>query len=41
MEHQFNNVNAESLKTSLKIIGLKIHEGKNKFMTNIDTAGNI
>ena len=31
MEHQFNNVNQESLK-----IGLKIHKGKTKFMTNID-----
>ena len=36
MEHQLNTVNKESLK-----IGLKIHNGKTKFMTNIDTADNI
>ena len=33
MEHQLNTVNEESLK-----IGLKIHKGKTKFMTNIDTT---
>ena len=32
MEHQLNTVNKENLK-----IGLKIHKGKTKFMTNIDT----
>ena len=31
MEHQLTTVNEESLK-----IGLKIHKGKTKFMTNID-----
>ena len=37
MEHQFLiTVNEESLK-----IGLKIHKGKTKFMTNIDTTDNI
>ena len=36
MEHQLNTVNEESLK-----IGLKIHKGKTKFMTNIDTTYNI
>ena len=36
MEHQLNTVNEESLK-----IGLKIHKGKTKFMTNIDTTDNI
>ena len=36
MEHQLNTVNEESLK-----IGFKIHKGKTKFMTNIDTADNI
>ena len=36
MEHQFNTLTEESLKT-----GLKIHEGKTKFMTNIDTTDNI
>ena len=36
MEHQLTTVNEESLK-----IGLKIHKGKTKFMTNIDTTDNI
>ena len=36
MEHQLDILNEESLK-----IGLKIYRGKTKFMTNIDTAGNI
>ena len=36
MEHQLNTVNEDSLK-----IGLKIHKGKTKFMTNIDTTDNI
>ena len=36
MEHQLNTTNEESLK-----IGLKIHKGKNIFMTNIDTTNNI
>ena len=36
MEHQLITVNEESLK-----IGLKIHEGKTKFMTSIDTTDNI
>ena len=36
MEHQLNTVNEESLK-----IGLKIHKGKTKFMSNIDTTDNI
>ena len=36
MEHQLNNVNEKSLK-----IGLKIHKGITKFMTNIDTTDNI
>ena len=36
MEHQLNPVNEESLKT-----GLKIHKGKHKFMTNIDTKDSI
>ena len=36
MEHQLNTVNEESLE-----LGLKIHEGKTKFMTNIDTTDNI
>ena len=35
-EHQSNAANKESLKT-----GLKIHEGKTKCMTNIDTTDNI
>ena len=35
-EHQLNTVNEESLK-----IDLKIHTGKTKFMTNIDTTDNI
>ena len=35
MEHQLITVNEESLK-----IGLKIHKGKTKFMTNIDTTDN-
>ena len=33
---QLNTVNEESLK-----IDLKIHKGKTKFMTNIDTTDNI
>ena len=33
MEHQLITVNEESLK-----IGLKVHKGKTKFMTNIDTT---
>ena len=36
MERQLITVNEESLK-----VGLKIHEGKTKFMTNIDTTDNI
>ena len=36
MERQLITVNEESLK-----IGLKIHKGKTKFMTNIDTTDNI
>ena len=36
MEHQLITVNEESLK-----IGLKIHKGKTKLMTNIDTTDNI
>ena len=36
MEHQLNTVNEESLK-----IGLKVHKGKTKFMTNIDTTESI
>ena len=36
MEHQLITVNEESLK-----ISLKIHKGKNKFMTNIDTTDTI
>ena len=36
MEHQLITVNEDSL-----IIGLKIHKGKTKFMTNIDTTDNI
>ena len=36
MEHQLNTVNEESVK-----IGLKIHQGKTKHMTNIDTTDNI
>ena len=36
MEHQLNTVNEESLK-----IGFKIHKGKTKFMTNVDTKDNI
>ena len=36
MEHQLIKVNEETLK-----IGLKIHKGKTKFMTNIDTTDNI
>ena len=36
MKHQLNNVYEESFK-----VGLKIHKGKTKFMTNIDTADNI
>ena len=35
-EHQLNTVNEYSLKTDLKI-----HKGKTKFMTNIDTTNNI
>ena len=36
MDHQLITVNEESLK-----IGLKIHKGKTKFITNIDTTDNI
>ena len=36
MEHQLNIVNEENLK-----IGLKIHNGKTKLMTHIDTTDNI
>ena len=36
MEHQLITVKEESLK-----ISLKIHKGKTKFMTNIDTTENI
>ena len=36
MEHQLNTLTEERLK-----IGLKIHKGKTKFMTNIDTTDNI
>ena len=36
MEHQLNIVNEESLKNALKM-----HKGKIKFMTNIDTKDNI
>ena len=36
MEHQLHILNEESLK-----IGLKIHKGTPKFMTNIDTTDNI
>ena len=36
MEHQLYTVNEESSK-----IGVKIHKGKTKFMTNIDTTGNM
>ena len=36
MEHQLITVKEESLK-----IGLKIHKGKTKFMTNIDTTDYI
>ena len=36
MEHQLNIVNEESLK-----IGLKIHQEKTKFRTNIDTTDNM
>ena len=36
MEHQLNIVNKESAKN-----GLKIHKGKVKFMTNINTTGNM
>ena len=36
MEHQLITVNEESLKT-----GLKIHKGKAKLMTNIDTTDSI
>ena len=36
MEHQLNTVNEESSK-----LGNKIHNGKTKFMTNIDTTDNI
>ena len=35
-EHQLNTVDKERLKT-----GLKIHQGKTTFMTNIDTTDNI
>ena len=36
MEHQLNIVNEESLK-----IGLKIHQEKTKFRTDIDTTDNV
>ena len=36
VEHQLITLNEESLK-----IGLKIHKGKTKFMTNTDTTDNI
>ena len=36
MEHELITVNEESLK-----IDLKIHKGKTKFMTKIDTTDNI
>ena len=36
MEHQLNSVNKESLK-----VGLKIHRGKTKFMTNMKTTNTI
>ena len=36
MEHQLNTMNEENLK-----IGLKIHKGKAKFMTSINTTDNI
>ena len=36
MGHQLNTLNEESLK-----IGLKIHKGQTKFMTNIDTTDKI
>ena len=36
MEHQLNTVYGESLK-----IGLKIHQGKTKLMTNIGTTDNV
>ena len=36
MEHQLNTVNEESLNT-----GVKVHEGKTNFKTNIDTTDNI
>ena len=36
MEHRFYNLNEENLKT-----GFKIHERNPKFMTNIDTTGNL
>ena len=36
MEHKLNIVNEESLKTDIKI-----HEGKTKFMTNVDSTDNI
>ena len=36
MQHQLKTLTEESLK-----IGLKIHKGETKFMTNIDTTDNI
>ena len=36
MEHQLNTVNEQRLKTALKI-----HKGKTKLMTQIDTTDNI
>ena len=36
MEHQLNTAEEENLK-----IGLKIHRGKTKFMTNIDNNTQI
>ena len=36
MKNELNTANEESLK-----IGLKIHEGKTKAMTNIDTTENV
>ena len=36
VEHHLNTVNEESLK-----IGLKMHKGKTRFMTNTDTTDNI
>ena len=36
MELQLNDLNRESKK-----VGLKIHEGKTKYMTNFQTSGTI